>query len=258
MNTICDWIQNNMLDCLLIIVTASAFIVYFVQRHEKRKEAARLIVIQINALMEGIQDIASRISGGRLNSEAFYESVPLMEENYWEKYKHVFVKEMSSQSINEIDKLFQYARIIQDQQLVITSLQKNHFLVVQQVLCNIEGQFIMSGVTCPPPTDKVDATINLLKIGGMPSPGPEQESQMKELISQMWQNASNLSINQDATSLYATQKSLIEKVYNNVGFTSFIPEQPRISLEKSIQECALLETKATEGFRKLCKIAKFN
>lgn len=56
--------------------------------------------------MEGIQDIASRISGGRLNSEAFYESVPLMEENYWEKYKHVFVKEMSSQSINEIDKLF--------------------------------------------------------------------------------------------------------------------------------------------------------
>ena len=75
-----------------------------------------------------------------------------MEENYWEKYKHVFVKEMSSQSINEIDKLFQYARIIQDQQLVITSLQKNHFLIVQQVLCNMEGQFIMSDVSCPSST----------------------------------------------------------------------------------------------------------
>lgn len=258
MYAICEWIQNYLLNCLLVIATASAFIVYFVQRHEKRKEAARLIVIQINALLEGIQDIASRISGGRLNSEAFYESVPLMEENYWEKYKHVFVKEMSSQSINEIDKLFQFARIIQDQQLVITSLQKNHFLIAQQVLCNIEGQFIMSDIMYSSSTDKGDAVIDLLKICGMPSPSPAQEPQIKELISRIWQDASNINADQDAISLYSAQKALIEKVYNNAGFTSFIPEQPRISLEKSIQECALLETKSTEGFRKLCKIAKFN
>lgn len=250
------WLADNLLNILLVVATMFAGIAYFVQRHDRKKEAARLIVIQINKLTEGIKDIASRISNGQLNNTAFYESLPLMEENYWEKYKHIFVKNMTAQSINEMDEFFQYARVIQDQQQVIVNLEKNHFFVVQQSLCSLESQILLASLTNPQAPEKVDLVFDLLKSMGMPDCDPTRESEMKESLTTLLKGGDQTNDLHEIEGNFAAQKSLIEKAYNDVCFTDYIPVQTRISLEKTIRQCSLIEVKASAAFRKLSAIAK--
>lgn len=69
-------------------------LIYLLQEQKKRVEAASLIVMQINELQNRLREFSSYIVEGQLNSSAFYESLPLMGENYWAKYKHYFVRKM--------------------------------------------------------------------------------------------------------------------------------------------------------------------
>lgn len=49
-----DFIRNNWLNIFLIIVTASALLVYILQERRKITEAAALITIQIDELQESL------------------------------------------------------------------------------------------------------------------------------------------------------------------------------------------------------------
>ena len=84
-----DWVNLG-----LVIVGSFAMIIYKLQERKKRIEAASLIVMQINELQNRLREFSSYIVEGQLNSSAFYESLPLMGENYWDKYKHNFVRKM--------------------------------------------------------------------------------------------------------------------------------------------------------------------
>ena len=51
---IANFVSKNWIDILLVIVGASAFIIYWVQERRKISEAASLIVLQVEELQTSI------------------------------------------------------------------------------------------------------------------------------------------------------------------------------------------------------------
>ena len=69
------FIVENWVDLALIIVGASAFITYFLQGRREKIDAASVLVLQIDELLEKIGEMSSYIVEGQLNNTAFYESL---------------------------------------------------------------------------------------------------------------------------------------------------------------------------------------
>lgn len=106
---IVNFIGTNWLDILLVLVGLSAFFVFFVQERRKVSEAASLIIMQVEDLQKRIREIDSYISEGVLNDTAFYESQMLFKINYWNQYKHYFVRKLDSFSFNIFDEFYNCA-----------------------------------------------------------------------------------------------------------------------------------------------------
>ena len=122
---VANFICGNWLNILLVIVGASAFIVYWVQEHRKISEAASLIVLQVEELQTRIAEISSYISEGKLDEGAFYESQMLFKTDYWDKHKHYFVRTMDPFSFETFDAFYNCASEILEQQQFMKNLQKN-------------------------------------------------------------------------------------------------------------------------------------
>ena len=130
MNGIIDFISKNWLgisNFLIITVGLSAVWIYKAQEKSKIQDAASLIVLQIDELQIRMQEIQSYITEQGLNFSAFYESLLLIDTNYWSKYKHLFVRKMDNKSYNNLNKFYQYILCIQEQQDLLRNLQKNFF-----------------------------------------------------------------------------------------------------------------------------------
>jgi hypothetical protein len=125
MNGIIDFISKNWLgisNFLIIIVGLSAVWIYKAQEKSKIQDAASLIVLQIDELQIRMQEIQSYITEQGLNFSAFYESLLLIDTNYWSKYKHLFVRKMDNKSYNNLNKFYQYILCIQEQQDLLRNL----------------------------------------------------------------------------------------------------------------------------------------
>ena len=125
MNGIIEFISKNWLgisNFLIIIVGLSAVWIYKAQEKSKIQDAASLIVLQIDELQIRMQEIQSYITEQGLNFSAFYESLLLIDTNYWSKYKHLFVRKMDNKSYNNLNKFYQYILCIQEQQDLLRNL----------------------------------------------------------------------------------------------------------------------------------------
>lgn len=99
MKDIVEFIGENWLNIsnlLIILVGLSAVGIYKAQEKAKLQDAASLIVLQIDELQIRIQEIQSYITEQGLNFSAFYESLPLINTDYWNKYKHLFVRKIDN------------------------------------------------------------------------------------------------------------------------------------------------------------------
>ncbi len=65
------FIVENWVDLALIIVGESAFITYFLQGRREKIDAASVLVLQIDELLEKIGEMSSYIVEGQLNNTAF-------------------------------------------------------------------------------------------------------------------------------------------------------------------------------------------
>ncbi len=61
--------------------------------------------------------------------------------DYWNEYKHYFVKKMDSGSFNIFDDFYNCASSILEQQQLMKNPQKNFFFLTQQVLAQTESNF---------------------------------------------------------------------------------------------------------------------
>lgn len=67
----------------------------------------------------------------------------LIDVNYWNNYKHLFVRKIDNKSYDSINKFYQYVTSMQEQQELLRNLQRNYFYVKQNAICNVEISFII-------------------------------------------------------------------------------------------------------------------
>lgn len=249
-----EFLKENFLDILLVLVGLTAFIVYFLQEREKRREAAALIYLQINEIQKGIEEISSYIIEGQLNATAFYESLSLIEENYWSKYKHYFVNKIDGKSFENINKLYKYALEIQDQQSLMKNMQKNTFFITQNLMANIESQYLLEGLKAKSSLDLDKLTTFLDKTFPQAATKEEKENVLnlfsqngKEISSKDWDLF---------WKKYNQQREELKYTINNKAFDEYIPVQIRMSLEKIIKQYMFLNIDALTGYAKIKKISK--
>lgn len=224
MSLVTDLLKNNWQSLGLIAVGSLAFIVYILQGEAKKIEAASLIILQIEDLQDRLREISTYIVDRKLDFVAFYEALPLMKEDYWNKYKHYFVRKMSARDFSNINKLYDYVSIIQEQQELLQNLQKNDFFIRQNLVMNSEMQVItatLQNKIAPPDLMNVDEQV------------------LKQVIPSCMQYRGNL-----------------EKVINSSPFTTYVPEQIAQSLQKFLREYSMLSVTGTEGYKMLEKQAK--
>lgn len=224
MSLVTDLLKNNWQSLGLIAVGSLAFIVYILQGEAKKIEAASLIILQIEDLQDRLREISTYIVDRKLDFVAFYEALPLMKEDYWNKYKHYFVRKMSARDFSNINKLYDYVSIIQEQQELLQNLQKNDFFVRQNLVMNSEMQVITATLQ-----NKI-ASPDLMNV---------DEQVLKQVIPSCMQYRGNL-----------------EKVINSSPFTTYVPEQIAQSLQKILREYSMLSVTGTEGYKMLEKQAK--
>lgn len=250
------FLSENWVDILLIIVGTLALVIYILQERRKVTEAASLVVQQIGELQERIKEIQSYIVDGQLNETAFYESTILLGEDYWNRYKHYFVRKIDSQSYRTLNSLYDCASEIQEQQQLMKSLQKNFFFVTQQVFANLETNYIVTGLN-----DSTSHPIDMEKVvSGLAQNMPQNlDSQQQESIENMLRQVAISSGNVDFSLFwknYNQNRMNIRAVIDQKALTPYTPLQIRLSLENALKQYALLEIIGCDGFKKLEKLAR--
>lgn len=249
-----EFLKENFLDSLIVLVGLTAFIVYFLQEREKRREAAALIYLQINELQKGIAEISSYIIEGQLNATAFYESLSLLEENYWSKYKHYFVNRIDGKSFESINMLYKYALEIQDQQSLMKNMQKNTFLITQNLMANVESQYLIEGLRNHSKPDL--KILNMFLDKTMPQNVTKEEREyILNLLSQFRDEASSKDWDL-FWKKYNKQREELRYAINNKAIDEYIPVQIRMSLEKIIKQYMFLNIDSLTGYAKIKKISK--
>lgn len=250
-----NFLEENWVNILLIIVGSFALAIYLLQERNKKIEAASLIVLQIDEFQERLIEISSFIVGEQLNETAFYESLPLMDTDYWNKYKHYFVRKMDATSFTTLNKLYEYVAEIQEQQLLMKNLQKNFFFTTQNVLANIESQFIFTG-SSKPDTGITKQNIASAIESTIPQNIPEENKRILDAFVKQ-KIAQNPNFDSDNFwILYQQQKAQLESIINKKALTSYIPVQIRMSLESIFKKYSLLEISGTSGYQMLKKLSR--
>lgn len=214
------------INIALVGVGCIALLVYILQERRKKIEAASLIIIQIDEIQDQMQEINSYISNGTINQTGFYESLPILDRNNWEQYKHLFVKRMSIDDYKTINDFFEYVSAIQEQQSEMKNIQKEGFMKIMNVCADIQKQFILS-----------DLTNTLFQNG----------------------TYSNSTINDEFWRLYNFHQDKIQQIFSDTQHATLLPYSPvqiQMSLEKVLKKYAMLEVKGTDGYRLLKNISK--
>lgn len=239
-------------DLLLFAVGFVALLIYHLQNRSKTKEAAALVVLQIDDLESRIREMAGYISGDQLNSVAYYESLPLMEENYWHKYKHLFVRSIDSSSFTRIDRYYDYAIELRDQQMLLKQIQKDGFAATQTSLANLETMCIASCVAAAYRSDDIHQMTSYA-LSALSSCDPA--GGLSELVQRLTADSDQFD-EKKFWQLYRDVQSKMTAAVNGNALTEYIPQQIRLSIENALSGCSHLEVVGTSGYVKLKKLAK--
>lgn len=249
------FISTNWLNILLVIVGASAFFIYWAQERRKVSEAASLIVMQVEDLQKRIREIGSYISEGILNDTAFYESQVLFKTDYWNQYKHYFIRELDSFSFSTFDEFYNCATEILEQQELMKNLQKNFFFYTQQAVMQMETNTILKVLNlCSQNPVNVDEVVNGLKAIISDGMSEEQKQAFENMLNQI--NNTNQNRNYDQFwNLYNKEKQDIIMAINRGALDRYTPMQIRISIENALKKINAISIIGCEGYAKMKKIA---
>ncbi len=251
-----EFIMENWIDILLVIVGASAFFIYWAQERRKVSEAASLIVMQIEDLQKRIRETSSYISEGALNDTAFYESQILFKTDYWNQYKHYFIRKLDSFSFSTLDEFYNCATEILEQQELMKNLQKNFFFCTQQTVMQMEGNAILQDLnSCGQNPDNVNEAVKGLVATIPESMNGEQKQEVENMLKQFGFVNQNRNFDQ-FWSFYSKDKQDIIMAVNRGAFDRYIPTQIRISIENALKKLNAIPVIGCEGYTKMKKIAR--
>lgn len=252
---IVEFINTNWLNILLVLVGTSAFFIYWAQERRKVSEAASLIVMQVEDLQKQMREIGSYISEGILNDTAFYESQILLKTDYWNQYKHYFIRKLDSFSFSTFDEFYNCATEILEQQELMKNLQKNFFFYTQQTLMQMEGNVVLQALnSCSQNPADVNEAVKGLVATIPEGMNDEQKQAVENMLKQF--NAANQNRNYDQFwNLYNKERQDVIMAINRGALDRYTPMQIRISIEKALKKLNTIPVIGCEGYIKMKKIA---
>lgn len=96
---------------IAIIIAAIVALTYWFQKNQERKTAATLILNQIDE-SEKIVDLIRRPESIE-NIRVLYRTQDVLEENYWQKYKVIFIRYLKNSEIECIEHYYENISLIQ-------------------------------------------------------------------------------------------------------------------------------------------------
>lgn len=108
MSAFIDWLGRNVIDILLVIVGASAFITYYLQKRNEKRAAATLILDQIDSIEQVVQSLKEEYHHNNrvLNDHAVYLSKEVAYSGAWDKYQYLMVKMLSQSELDLVQAFF--------------------------------------------------------------------------------------------------------------------------------------------------------
>lgn len=127
MLAIINFIKNN--DNFIVALSApTAFIVYWMNIVNKKKMAATLIINQIdnaNKIIEGLE--FDKNDYYNKNAIIIYNMLDILQVNYWDKYKYLFMKKLESPDIKILDQYYSELYNIQKAKDDISEIVKSNW-----------------------------------------------------------------------------------------------------------------------------------
>ena len=155
-----NFIQNNWLDLLLVLVGLSAIAVYYFQRHDKLRSAATLIVCQIDSIDKSVSSLKSDF---QLGNVSVFHSKKILEENMWEEYKHLFVKRLSRPNYNLVQEFFDNAEQLERARTDIINLIVNSWTNKSITEHQVIADYIKTSPTDVEARGKIDYFENIFR-----------------------------------------------------------------------------------------------
>lgn len=115
-NNIIEWMVTNIIDIALVVVGLSALAVYYAQKKSELYSAGTLIIGQINLVEKNVSILKNE---QQLNNVAVYNTNPIIKENMWEKYKHLFAKRLTGAEYEMVQNFFDHAEKLERARLDI-------------------------------------------------------------------------------------------------------------------------------------------
>ena len=239
----------------LIVVGGFALLIYWLQERRKISEAASLIVMQVEELQKRMREIKTYISDGQLNAIAFYESQLLFKTDYWDKYKHYFIRKLDSFSFGTYDEFYICACDVLAQQELMKNLQRNDFYLDQQTLMNMEANLLLQTVNYvshnPVDSQKIlDGIISSFTE----KMDTESKNEFTNFLKQSV-NASGPNNMNAFWRIYNKDRQMIIDAFNQKAFIPYTPIQIKISLEKALNQFNSIPIIGCDGYKKLKKVA---
>ena len=97
------FLKNNWLNLALVIVGASAIIVYLLQKRSEKKAAATKVLLQIDQIEKNIMFLKSK---HQITNVSVYKTPIILEHSSWEECGYYFYRSMGRDDIKLIDDFF--------------------------------------------------------------------------------------------------------------------------------------------------------
>lgn len=238
---------------LLVIAGFSAVGIYLSQKKDEKKSAATLVVMQIDSLKNKLPEITELISNNKINETGMYETLDILDDNQWDKYKHLFVGNIDITSLKIIDDFYYATSLIREQLVLAKKLQQQSFFNNQQMLANNFNYFLIQGLEKKYSNNSSDIKETIAAIPTV----TETESKIKGLAEKMLDN--QIATKVDDTQFlneYLYKTNEVKDLFGKQGiFIGYLPEQIRITIEKELKKISHIEVIGCSGYKKLKKIA---
>lgn len=125
-----DFLNSNFFQTLILVSTVVVTLLIYLDKENKSvKSATTILILQIKNIEKNIEYLkADGVSGEAINEQPLHYSIPIFEENAWDKYKHIYASRLSSSDFAKIEQFYEVAQAIRiQQQQIKQKIQENIF-----------------------------------------------------------------------------------------------------------------------------------
>lgn len=151
------FLSANWVNILLVVVGLSAFIIYFWQKRDERRAAATVVKEQIDLIEERVRTLKS---DHQLGNISVYHSKTIIQDNLWEKHKHLLIKKLQRSDAEIVQRFFDSAEQIEHARSDIIQTITRAWEHKSSVMHQLAGEFAMAEAT----TTMSTATDNLTEV----------------------------------------------------------------------------------------------